>query len=78
MTEIKVSELKQGVEVDMPVEWHRTPVRQCTIAWNETLQRFVLMDIKTKEIQYSYTRLSDLVRTTNQIYEYNDIAVEDE
>jgi len=77
MTEIKASELKQGVEVDMPVEWDKKPVRQRTIAWDEERQRYVLKDIKTDEVHYSYRKLSDLVRNTNQLYDYNDVAVED-
>ena len=77
MTEIKASELKQGVEVDMPVEWNRRPPRQLTIKYDKESEMFVLADIKTGEIHYSYSRLSDLVRTTNQLYNYSDVAVED-
>ena len=74
---IKQSELRKGVEVDLPVEWKRKPVRQCTIKYDEKTKRYVMADIKTGEIHYSYTRLSDLLRTTNQIYNYNDEAEED-
>jgi len=78
MTEIKASELKKGVEVDMPVEWNQKPVRQRTIAWDENLQKYVLKDIKTNEIHYSYTKLSDLIRNTNNLYNYHDVAVEED
>lgn len=74
--EIKASQLKMGVEVDMPVEWKER--RQRTIAYDATKKKFVLKDIKTGEIHYSYTKLSDLIRTTNQIFNYNDIAIEGE
>jgi len=75
--EIKASELRKGVEVDMPVEWKQKPVRQRTIKYEKETDSFVLADIKTNEVHYRYKRLSDLVRTTNEIYNYNDVAVED-
>lgn len=75
--DIKASELLKGVEVDLPVEWDRKPTRQCTIKYDKESKRFVMADIRTGEVQYSYSRLSDLVRTTNQIYDYNDVAIED-
>lgn len=75
--EIKARELvENGVEVDLPVEWDKKPTRQCTIKFDKESQRFVMADIRTGEIQYSYTRLSDLLRTTNQIYGYSDVAIE--
>lgn len=75
--EIKASELRQGVEVDLPVDWSVRPARQCTIRYDAATGRYVMADIKTKEIHYSYTRLSDLLRVTNQLYNYEDIAEED-
>jgi hypothetical protein len=75
---IKVRELKQGVEVDMPVEWKKKPVRQLTIKYDAKNNRFVLADIKTGEIHYSYSKLKDLIRTTNKIYNYDDVAIDDE
>jgi len=75
--EIKASELRSGVESDLPVEWNKKPVRQCTIRYDRETNRYVMSDIKTGEVHYSYTRLTDLVRTTNQIYNYDDVAVED-
>ena len=75
--EIKASELRQGVEVDMPVEWKNKPVRQRTIRYNQENKKYELMDIKTKEIHYSYSKLSELVKTTNDVYGYTDIAVDD-
>lgn len=75
--EIKASELRKGVEVDLPVEWDKKPVRQCTIKYIPGMNRYVMADIKTKEIHYSYRWLSDLVRITNEIYNYKDIGVDD-
>lgn len=76
--EIKEKELiENGVEVDLPIEWNRKPTRQCTIKFDKKTQRFVMADIRTGEIHYSYTRLSDLVRATNRIYDYDDVAIED-
>ncbi len=79
--EINAKELiENGVEVDMPVEWDLK--RQLCIKYDHKIKRFVLADIKTGELHYSYDRLSDLVRTTNQMYgeKYgtNDIAIEEE
>jgi putative N-acetylmannosamine-6-phosphate epimerase len=74
---ITASELRRGIEVDLPVEWNRKPVRQCTIKYDKDSKRYVMADIKTKEVHYSYARLSDLVRTTNQIYGYSDEGIDD-
>jgi len=75
--EIKASELRKGVECDLPVDWSVRPARQCTIRYDAATGRYVMADIKTKEIHYSYTSLSDLLRVTNRVYDYNDTAVED-
>ena len=74
---ISARQLKEnGVEVDLPVEWNRKPTRQCTIKFDKKMNRFVMADIKTGEIHYSYNVLKDLLRTTNQIYDYDDEAIE--
>jgi len=76
--EIKAKELiENGVEVDLPVELDKKPVRQCTIKYEKETESFVVADIKTKEVNYRYKRLSDLVRTTNNLYNYNDVAIEE-
>lgn len=75
--EIRSKELiENGVEVDLPVEWNKRPTRQCTIRYNKETKKFVMSDIRTKEIHYSYSKLSDLLRVTNKIYDYNDEAEE--
>ncbi len=75
--EIKAKELREnGVEVDMPVEWNRKPIRQRTIKYSKDMQRYVLSDIRTGEVDYSYTKLSDLVRNTNKIFNMDDVAVD--
>lgn len=77
--EITAKELiEYGIEVDMPIEWKHKPVRQLTIKYDHATKRFVLADIKTKEVHYSYTKLKDLIRTTNHIYNYNDVAKEED
>ena len=74
---IRVSELKKGVEVDMPVEWNIKPVRQCPIKYLKDIDRFVLADIKTRKVHTMFTRLTDLIQYTNNRYNYKDVAVED-
>lgn len=69
--------IENGIEVDLPVEWNRNPTRQCTIKYDKQTQRFVMADIRTGEIQYSYTKLSDLLRVTNEIYDMDDEAIEE-
>lgn len=72
--------IENGVEVDMPV-WDKDnmgkPLTPKTIAWDKDRKQFVLKVIKTGEIDYAYDKLSDLVRTTNRIYDYDDEAIED-
>jgi len=77
MTEIKASDLRKGVEVDLPVEWKHRPIRQCTIRYEKETNSYIMSDIKTGEIHYRYGRLSNLIKTTNQIYNYKDKAVDD-
>jgi len=75
--EISEKELKEfGVEVDMPIDWSKRPATQSTIKYEKETDSYVLADIKTGEVHYRYKRLSDLVRTTNQLYNYTDRAVE--
>ena len=65
-----------GEEIDMPIELHINPPRQRTIKYDNTTKRFVLADTKTGEIHNSYAKLSDLIRVTNEIYDYHDKAIE--
>ena len=75
--EITVSELKKGVEVDMPVDWKTRPSTQNTIKYHKEIDRFVLADIKTGAVHVMFSRLPDLVDYTNKLYKYDDIAVEE-
>ena len=68
--------IESGVEVDLPVEWDKKPTRQCTIKFDKVSKRFVMADIRTGEVHYSYPKLSHLLRVTNRIYNMDDIAVE--
>lgn len=68
--------IENGTEVDMPIEWNQKPTRQRTIKYDKKIKRFVLEDIKTKEKHYTYEKLEDLVRTTNQIYNIKDTVIE--
>lgn len=68
--------IESGTEVDMPVWEDGKTIIPKTIKYNKASQKFVLADIKTGEIHYSYADLLDLIRTTNKIYDYDDEAVE--
>jgi len=65
-----------GTEVDMPVWKEGKAITPKTIKYDKESKSFVLAVIKTGEIEYRYKDLKDLVRTTNQIYEYDDKAVD--
>jgi hypothetical protein len=76
--EIKASELRQGMEVDMPIERDKGRYeRQRTIKYLKDEKRYALADIRTGEVSYKYDKLSHLLRLTNQIYDYKDTAIDD-
>jgi len=76
--EIKASELRRGVEVDLPVDWSTQPPTQETIKYNAEIKRYVRADIKTGEVHQMSPNLSDIVNEANNMYEHiNDTVVED-
>jgi hypothetical protein len=70
MTEISVSELKRGIEVDFP---SRNGVIKAIRFKNEY---FELYNIKTGVVDYRYRDLKRLVMHTNRIFRIKDKAVE--
>lgn len=76
--EIKASDLRKGVEVDLPVDWSTRPATQETIKYIAEIKRYVRADIKTGEVHQMSPNLSDIVNEANSRYEHiNDTAVED-
>ena len=76
--EIKASQLRKGVEVDLPVDWSTQPSTQATIKYNAEIKRYVIADIKTGEVHHMSPNLSDIVSITNNTYKHiNDTVVED-
>lgn len=68
--EIKVSELKRGVEVDSGCKY--------TLLYQAGDSRpFQICKYATKVAEYTYSTLTEAVRTLNHLTGYNDIAVED-
>jgi hypothetical protein len=76
--EIKASDLRKGVEVDLPIDWSTRPAKQSTIKYIENIDRYVIADIKSGEVFFMSPKLSDVVAQANSQYEHiNDTAVED-
>jgi hypothetical protein len=76
--DIKASELRGGVEVDLPIDWSIRPAKQSTIKYIAGINRYVIADIRTGEVYYMSPKLSDVVIQANSMYKHvNDTAVED-
>lgn len=76
--EIRASELRNGVEVDLPVDWSTHPATQDTIKYNSEIKRYVIADIKTGAVHSMSANLSDIVSEANRRYEHiNNTALED-
>ena len=76
--EIKASDLRKGVEVDLPVDWSTKPATQSTIKYLAEIKRYVIADIKTGEVFFMSETLEPVVLEANRRYEHiNDTAVED-
>jgi hypothetical protein len=71
--DIKESELQRGIEVDFGT----LNGKPMTVAYDKDTDRYVLKEIKSGQILYSYRRLSQLVQNTNRIFKVKDRAVED-
>ena len=72
--EIKKTELKKGIEVDMPIEYDTIPPRQRSIRFKDDF--YELFDIRTKRADFKYRELEDLLRYTNNKFGLKDIAVD--
>lgn len=76
--EIKASDLRKGVEVDLPVDWSARPATQDTIKYNAEIKRYVIADIKTGAVHFMSETLTPVVIEANRRYKHiNDAAVED-
>ena len=71
--EIRQSELRNGIEVDCG----QLRGKIMTIKYDNTSRRYVLSEVETGEIHYSYNKLSDLLRNTNVFFKLNDKAIDD-
>jgi len=71
--DIRESELRRGEEADCGA----LNGKSMTIAYDKKMDRYILKEIKSGEILYSYRRLSQLIQNTNRIFKLKDRAVED-
>ena len=76
--EIFSSELRGDNDM-MPVEVDcgQLQGKVMTIKYDQDSKRYVLADVDSGEIHYSYTRLSQLVMNTNRIFQLNDKGIDD-
>lgn len=70
---ITTQELKEGVEVDCG----QIAGKVMTIKYDPKTDKFVLAEAKSGNIIYSYDRLKQLVKTTNQLFKLHDKAIEE-
>ena len=76
--EIKASDLRKGVEVDLPIDWAVNPPIQCTIKYDSESKKYMIAEIKSGTAHYKSPRLSDIVRIANESYQHiDDVAIED-
>ena len=83
---IKASELRNGLEVDTFKGVNGKDRRRLTILYNKKTERYELVTvvfatvthpIMPPETQYSYSKLSDLLSTANQVTGQKDTAEDD-
>lgn len=83
---IKASYLRNGGEVDSFKGTIGKDRRRLTVLYNKKTERYELVTvvfatvahpILAPEVQYSYSKLSDLIKTANQVTGQNDTAEDD-
>ena len=71
--QITEKELKNGIEVDCG----QLKGKIMTIKYDSKTDKYVLAEVKTGNVLYSYSRLSLLISTTNHIFNLQDVTSEE-
>ena len=68
---ISIASLKRGTQYDMPI---KKGLENRAIRYNKDKKRYELWNYQTKEVDYSYSELDDLLRNTNRIFNIEDVS----